>query len=154
MTIRVKPPPKYQSQEPDLDLPDSIEEAPQPSSVASSFADLRPKNNIRYRTEPIAGLLKPVRFRSLTAKEFLEVREREGVELLLEMLKLSICDDQGRRFLSDEDIKMIRTEDYDGRTFQQLVRVAEEHSFVGTDLADAIEDAEKNSQPTVSSATS
>ena len=113
------------------------------SDVASSVDDLFPSGGgrIRYRLESICGLAKKVRFKSLTAAQFLAVSDEEDNNILL----YSVCDESGNCYLTANDIKRLQSDENDARTLMHMIAVANDHCLAGASLEGLTEAAAKNS---------
>lgn len=129
---------------------DVVPETSRNGRVASTVSQLMPSSSdVRFREETIVGLEAKVRFRSLTARHFLELSEDSSANIL----KHSICDENGDLFLTDEDVKHLNGSDNDARTYLHLIEVANDHCLAGATLEGLTEAAAKNSVgPTSTSA--
>ena len=122
-------------------MPDEVEEvAISSNGVARSLDDLLPESDgFRYRKKQIFGIAKPVRFRSLTARHFEQIAAEEDRNILL----YSVCDEEGRLFLTSEDLQRL-IDKYDARTYAQLLHEANLHCLGRGGLSDLVEEEAGN----------
>ena len=122
---------------------DSVEDDYQPSSngVADSMADLEPESDgFRYVTKNIFRIAKPVRFRSLTARQFESIAKEEDRRILLH----SICDENGKLMIPDSETLSGLIDRYDARTYAELISAANVHCLGRGGLDDMVEDSAGN----------
>ena len=102
--------------------------------VAGSAADLMPAQpGYRYRVEPIVGLAKKVRFRSLSTGAYRKyVLNADGTNDLEGLVGWAVVDGNGHSYLTEENIAEFKdSEQYDMRTWNQILGIAIEHCLGG-----------------------
>lgn len=117
-------------------LPDEVHEEPVPNG---RLGDLRPRNpGFRYLEREIydIGL---VRMRSLTGKEFEQIKLRDDKWLLV----YAVVNEDGKQLIAPEDIDA-RIEEWDARTYIELLQMANEHCLPMLTIGALMERAEGN----------
>ena len=119
-------------------------EEDQPSSnghIAGEVSDLRPAGDgFRYDEQRIFGIDKKVRMRSLTAKQFDEVKLQDDKNLLL--YAIVRANDQ-KPYLSPEELEDLMGV-WDARTYIELLQMANKHCLPTLTLDALVEGAAKN----------
>lgn len=96
--------------------------------------------------EPIRYLSVPVerfgtaRFRSLTAGELMKIAGKDDEHIL----PLSMVDENGHRWVGDEELALMKSDDFDGRVLNTLCSLALQHCTRDS-VDDLILEAAKNS---------
>ena len=135
MTISSTPPIEQMTAEDQQRLQVTTEDVqPLNGEVASSAADLVPaEDGYRYRTEPIVGLAKKVRFRSMSTAAYRKhVLNEDGTNDLEGLVQWAVVDGNGHSYLTEADVLDFKnSEKYDLRTWNQILGIAIEHCLGG-----------------------
>lgn len=138
----VRPEDRERMEEKMAALPDEVEEdIPSRNGVAQTAEDLQPQaDGFRYVTKPIFLIAKPVRFRSLTARQFENIAEKEDFSVLL----YSICNKDGQLTIDDSETLSDLIDRWDARTYAELLSAANMHCLGRGGLDNMVEESAGN----------
>ena len=100
------------------------EDEPQGNGHIATARDMLPQAKYRYVEHKIFGIKNLVRFRTLTAAEFVTIKSAPDKVLLLH----AVVDEEGRQCFSPEILDAL-IDEWDAQTYLEMINRADDHCF-------------------------